>query len=142
LEIQPIRIRKDNKWFLGEVEMFRRNILKILAAKIIRDEAGGYAIQMGEEINPITVEDEPFLAQGIYEENGKKILLFYDLQEMVLDHECKLYFKGDVPYITFRWPGDTRLSRGLYWALSDYFEFRGDEVYVAPDKEPNQLEAE
>ena len=132
IEVQPIRIRKDNKWFLGEVEMFRRNILKILAENIVRDETGNYAIRMGEEYNPITVEDVPFYAQGIYEENGKKVLVFHDLQEMVLDREQKLYFKGEVPYISFRWEGDTRLSRGIYWILSDYFEFREDEVFILP----------
>jgi hypothetical protein len=135
LEAQPISIRKDNKWYLGETEMFRRDILKILAANIVRGEEGGYAIRMGAEYNPITVEDAPFLAQGIYVENGKLILVFHDLQEMALEGEYKLYFKGDVPYVTFRWEGDTRLSRGVYWALSDYFEFREDGVFiVAPRK--------
>ena len=133
MEIQPIQIRKDNKWFLGEVEMFRRNILKILAENIVRDDAGQYAIRMGEEYNPIKVEDVPFYAQGIYEEDGHKILVFYDLQELRLDHELKLYFKGEVPYITFRWEADTRLSRGVYWALSDYFDFREDEVFIVPN---------
>lgn len=130
MEVQPISIRKNNKWYLGEVEMFRRNILQILATNIVRDEAGAYAIKMGEEFNPLIVEDVPFLAQGLREEAGVKILVFYDLQEMPLSGEYKLYFKGDVPYISFRWAGDTRLSRGMYWSLSDYFEFRGDEVYI------------
>lgn len=44
----------------------------------------------------------------------------------------KLTLKGDVPYIDFRWDADTRLSRGVYWKLSEYFEFKGEEIYIVP----------
>jgi len=137
METQPISIRKNGKWYFGEAEMFRRPILKILSQHIVRDEEGNYAIQMGNERNPLIVEDVPFYATGIYEQDGKVILVFHDLQEMVLDHEVKLYLKGDVPYISYRWEADTRLSRGIYWKLSEYFDFRGDEIYI---KVPNSTE--
>ncbi|NLL86001.1 MAG: DUF1285 domain-containing protein [Syntrophomonadaceae bacterium] len=113
--------------------MFRRNILNILAAHIERNDNGSYCIKLGDDINPITVEDVPFLASGyVEEEDGSIKLVFHDLQEMRLQGEHKIYFKGDVPYISFRWPADTRLSRGVYWKLSEYFEFRGEEVYIVP----------
>jgi hypothetical protein len=130
MDNQPISIRKDGKWYFGEAEMFRRQILNVLAKNIIRNSEGEYAIQMGEEANPLIVEDVPFYATGIYEKEGQIILVFHDLQEMVLDHEVKLYLRGDVPYISFRWEADTRLSRGIYWKLSEYFEFRDDEVWI------------
>lgn len=130
MEDQPISIRKDGKWYFGEAEMFRRQILNVLAKNIIRNSEGEYAIQMGEGFNPLIVEDVPFYATGIYEKEGQIILVFHDLQEMVLDHELKLYLRGDVPYISFRWEADTRLSRGIYWKLSEYFDFRGDEVWI------------
>jgi hypothetical protein len=92
---------------------------------------------MGQELNPLKVEDVPFLAKGYVEEDDGTIkLVFHDLQEMIIDHELKLYFKGDVPYISFRWEADTRLSRGVYWKLSNFFDFRGEEIYVVP---PRQL---
>lgn len=137
METQPISIRKNGKWYFGEAEMFRRQILKVLSENIVRDAEGNYAIQMGQERNPLIVEDVPFYATGIYEKDGKVILVFHDLQEMVLDHELRLYLKGDVPYISFRWEADTRLSRGIYWKLSEYFDFRGDEIYI---KVPNSAE--
>ncbi|MBO8159851.1 DUF1285 domain-containing protein [Thermosyntropha sp.] len=133
MELQTITIRKDGKWYFGQAEMFRRNILNILASHIKRDEEGNYYIEMGQERNPLIVEDVPFYAVGITEdENGRFKLIFHDLQEMILDKEMKISFKGDVPYISFKWEGDTRLSRGVYWKLSDYFDFRGDEVYIVP----------
>lgn len=127
-----IRIKKDGKWYFGGSEMFRRNILNVLASHIIKDENDNYFIKIKDDINPLVVEDVPFYATGIVEEDNKIKLVFYDLQEMILDKEQKIYFKGDVPYISFKWTADTRLSRGVYWKLSDYFVFKGDEVFILP----------
>lgn len=113
--------------------MFRRNIVNILAVNLDKREDGGYVIAMGDEVAEIDVEDVPFYATGIQEtEDGSIKLVFHDLQEYELNQEIRLYFKGDVPYISYRWPADTRLSRGIYWKLSDYFDFRGEEIYIVP----------
>lgn len=133
MELTEIIIKKDGKWYFGQAEMFRRNILNILARNIERQDDGSYCIKLGDDINPITVEDVPFLATGYVEdEDGRVKLCFHDLQEMPLLHELKLYLKGDVPYISFRWEADTRLSRGVYWKLSEFFDFRGEEIYIVP----------
>jgi len=132
--VQDITIKKNGKWYFGQAEMFRRQILNVLARNINRNPDGSYYIQMEDDCNPLIVEDVPYLATGIIEKELPWKLCLHDLQEMVLDHELKLYFKGDVPYISFHWEADTRLSRGVYWKLSEYFEFRGDEVYIVPPK--------
>jgi hypothetical protein len=133
MEVSEIRIRADGKWYRdGEVEMFRRDILNILARHIGRDEAGGYYIQMGEENFPIVVEDVPFFATGVSEKEEGLTLSFHDLQEMELNQPQRLYLRGDIPYLSFHWEADTRLSRGIYYKLSDYFVFQGDEVYLVP----------
>ena len=137
LAYQDIRIDRNGKWFFGEAEMFRRSILNVLARNIERDETGQYYIRMGEEQNPLIVDDVPFTAIAIMEQEELLTLRLYDLQEMPLTEPCRLFFKDDVPYISFRWEADTRLSRGVYWKLSDYFEFRtnpeGEEiVYIVP----------
>ncbi|QGT98865.1 hypothetical protein SYNTR_0272 [Candidatus Syntrophocurvum alkaliphilum] len=132
MDIKEIVIKSNGKWYFGESEMFRREILKLLASNITKNDDGTYSIVLGEETNPITVEDVPFYATGITEENDKIKLRFHDLQEIILDKEMKLTLKGDVPYIDFKWEADTRLSRGVYWKLSDYFDFRGDEIYIVP----------
>jgi Uncharacterized protein conserved in bacteria len=131
---QDISIKADGKWYFGQAEMFRRQIVNVLARNLIRKDDGSYAIIMGDDENPVTIEDVPFLASGIAENEMPLKLVFHDLQEMILDHELKLYFKGDVPYITYKWEADTRLTRGVYWKLSEYFDYRGDEVYLVPPR--------
>lgn len=133
METTDITIKKDGKWYFKNAEMFRRNIVNVLATHLERKEDGIYIIRLGQDTSEIHVEDVPFLAQGIVEnEDGSLVLVFHDLQEFPLENEVRLYLKGDVPYITFRWEADTRLSRGVYWKLSDLFEFRGDEIYIIP----------
>lgn len=132
-EIKDITIGKNGKWYFGQAEMFRRNILNILAVNLDRQDDGSYCIRLGKDFSTIRVEDVPFLASGIIDgDDGTLTLVFHDLQKYVLDKEIKLTLKGDVPYIDFRWPADTRLSRGVYWKLSEYFDFRGDEIYIVP----------
>lgn len=138
MQLTEIRIKKNGKWYFGGSEMFRRNILNVLASHIIKDDEGNYFIKLEGDINPLVVEDVPFYASGIVEEGKTIKLVFYDLQEMVLDKEQKIYFKDEVPYISYRWIADTRLSRGVYWKLSDYFVFRGDDVYIVPPMEIKQ----
>jgi len=130
--VQDITIKADGKWYFGQAEMFRRQILNILAKNMHRRDDGSYYIKMGDEENPVIVEDVPYLASGIKEDQVPFILVFHDLQEMVLEQELKLTFKGDVPYISYQHEGDTRLSRGVYWKMSEHFDFRGDEVYFVP----------
>lgn len=132
MDLKDITISKNGKWYFDKAEMFRRNILNILAQNLYREEDGRYSIRIGDEVNPIIVEDVPFYATGISEEGNRFKLTFHDLQEMLLDHELKLYLKNDIPYISYRWEADTRLSRGVYWKLSDFFEFRGEEIYIVP----------
>lgn len=133
LDIQEITIKAGGKWYFGAAEMFRRPILNILAKNIDRDEKGNYCIKMGDDVNPIVVEDVPFLAKGIVENADHTLtLVFHDLQEMPLNKRMKLTLKGDVPYISFRWEADTRLSRGVYWKLSEWFEFSGVEIFIDP----------
>lgn len=132
--VQDITIRENGKWYFGEAEMFRRQILNVLAKNLHRNPDGSYFIQMDDDHNPVIVEDVPYLAVGIMDNERPLKLVFHDLQEMVLDHELKLYLKGDVPYISFKWEADTRLTRGVYWKLSDYFEFRGEEIFIVPPK--------
>lgn len=132
--VQDITIKENGKWYFGEAEMFRRPIVNVLAKNLNRNPDGSYFVQMENDENPVIVEDVPFWATGIVDKETPFKLIFHDLQEMVLDHELKLYFKDDVPYISFKWEADTRLSRGVYWKLSEYFDFRGEEVYIIPPK--------
>lgn len=133
MDLKAITIRKNGKWYFGDAEMFRRNIVKILASNIYKLDDGSYCIKLGDDVNPIAVEDVPFYATGIEEQpDGKIKLVFHDLQELLLDEELELTLKGDVPYIDYKWKADTRLSRGVYWKLSEFFDFRAEKVFIIP----------
>ena len=133
MERKPIVIRKDGKWYFDGAEMFRLDIVNVLAVNTYRDEAGSYYIRLGEDVNPLIVEDVPFYATGYEEqEDGAIKLVFLDSQELVIKEPLKLLLKGDVPYISYKWDYDTRLSRGVYWKLSDHFQFHGDDIYIVP----------
>ena len=94
MDLTEIIISKSGKWYFGKAEMFRRNILNILAAHIERNDNGSYCIKLGDDINPITVEDVPFLASGyVEEEDGSIKLVFHDLQEMRLQGTTKFISK-------------------------------------------------
>ena len=41
--------QKDGKWYYDTAEMFRRNILNILARNIERMEDGNYCIKIGQK---------------------------------------------------------------------------------------------
>ena len=58
---------------------------------------------------------------GIMENEIPLKLVFHDLQEMVLDHELKLYLKGDVPYISFKWEGRYPLKSGCVLEIERVF---------------------
>lgn len=132
--VTEIRIGRNGKWYANGNEMFRLPIVNLFARHLERDENGGYYIHLREETFPVVVEDAPFYAIGIDESQEDLTLVFHDRQEMKITEPMKIHFAGDVPYITFRWEGDTRLSRGVYWKLSEYFEQRGDDIYIVPPK--------
>lgn len=131
IEQTSITIDKDGIWYYEQAEMFRKDIVHILAVNIHRTEFGDYYIQMGKERRALHVEDAPFYAAGYEEQTDGSIkLIFHDLQEYVLGKKTKLHFKDGVPYISYKWENDTKLSRSVYWKLSDFFDVRGDDVFI------------
>jgi len=133
MERTPITIKKDGKWYFGEAEMFRRDIVNHLAVNTFRHEDGSYYIRIGEEVNPLIVEDVPFFAI-VYEEqeDGKVKLIFHDMQEFIIESPVKITLNGDTPYISYKWENDTKLSRGVYWGLSKHFQIDNEEVCIVP----------
>ncbi|MCR4400449.1 MAG: DUF1285 domain-containing protein [Syntrophomonadaceae bacterium] len=127
-----IRIASNGKWYYNGAEMFRIKIVNLFATHLERDEQGNTFIHLGQEVFPVVVEDVPFYVIGVYETKPTLTLVFHDRQEMEIVEPVRLTFKGDVPYLSFRWESDTKLSRGVYWRLSEYFEYREDGVYIVP----------
>jgi formate dehydrogenase subunit beta len=49
--LNEIVIRRDGKWYYNNAEMFRRNIVNLLAVNIDKQEDGNYIIAMGNEVS-------------------------------------------------------------------------------------------
>lgn len=134
LLITEIRIKRDGKWYANDAEMFRIPIVNLFARHLERDENGQFYIHLNDEIFPVVVEDTPFTATKARVENGCIVFTFHDGQEMVIDEEIPLVYKGDTPYLTFKWENDTRINRSAYWMIADYLVERGDQVFLVPPR--------
>jgi hypothetical protein len=132
MSVQEIRIKKDGKWYADDLLMFRKPIVKLFAMNLEKDEEDRFYIHLNQETFPVAVEDVPFTANEAYIDEGAIVLVFYDEQEMRVEEETPLEFKGDTPYLTFKWEDDTRLSRAAFWMVSNYLVEREDRVWLVP----------
>lgn len=131
--LKEIRIKKDGKWYANDAEMFRKPIVNLFAKHLERNVfTGEYFIELNQETFPVVVEDVPFTAVDAYIEDGSIIFVFHDEQQMTIQEATEIMYKGDTPYITFKWLDDTKISRSAYWMVSDYLVERGDTVYLMP----------
>lgn len=130
--LKEIRIKRDGKWYANDNEMFRKPILNIFATHLCRDEEGQFFIKLNDETFPVVVEDVPFLVVDAHIKDGAIVLVFHDQQEMVVDHEIPVHFKGDVPYVSYRWEKDTRLDRSAFWMISNFLVEKNGQIYLVP----------
>ncbi len=132
MAVQEIRIKNDGKWYADDRIMFRKSIVKLFAINLKKDEQDQFHIHLNQETFPVAVEDVPFMAMEAYIDGGAIVFIFYDEQEMRIEVETPLVFKGDVPYLSFKWDNDTRLSRSAFWMVSDYLVERENQVFLIP----------
>jgi hypothetical protein len=132
VEITEIRIKKDGKWYADGREMFRIPIVNLFATHLKRDETGEYYIHLQDETFPVVVEDVPFTVVGAYRENGPLNLVLHDEQEIELGKPIPLYFREGVPYLSFKWENDTRLSRSAFWMISNYLKEENGVIFLVP----------
>jgi len=130
--VQEIRIKRDGKWYADDRLMFRKPIVKLFAMNLERDDEDRFYIHLNQETFPVVVEDVPFTATEAYIDEGAIVLVFYDEQETRLEDETPLHFRGDTPYLSFKWENDTRLSRSAFWMVSNYLVEKGGRVYLIP----------
>ena len=117
--------------------MFRKSIVKLFAINLKKDEQDQFHIHLNQETFPVAVEDVPFMAMEAYIDGGAIVFIFYDEQEMRIEVETPLVFKGDVPYLSFKCDNDTRLSRSAFWIVSEYLVERRTKFLIPPGKLKN-----
>lgn len=132
MAVQEITIKNDGKWYADDRLMFRKPIVKLFAINLERDNDDRFYIHLNQETFPVAVEDVPFMATEAYIDDGAIVFVFYDEQEMRVEEETLLVFKGDTPYLSFKWENDTCLSRSAFWMVSDYLVERENRVFLIP----------
>ncbi len=63
-----LRIDRDGRWYANGLQVVHEKIFDLFCKSLIR-ENGTYFIRIGEQINPVIVEDVPFSVRGLYVEN-------------------------------------------------------------------------
>lgn len=132
MSVQEIRIKNDGKWYADDRIMFRKPIVKLFATNLQRANEDQFFICLNEETFPVVVEDVPFLVTDAYVDEGAIVFILYDEQELRIEKETPVVFKGEVPYMSFRWKNDTRLSRSAFWMVSNFLTEMNDQVFLFP----------
>jgi uncharacterized protein len=124
-----ISIDKDGVWYYGNDEIFRKEVVYFFYQNLIRDSAGKYLIELGNDRCYVVVEDTPFVVKSVYRttsENDNKEVILLSLSDGTveeLDPETLLVGKDNVLYCSIREREYiTRFSRAGYYQIADFIE--------------------
>lgn len=120
-----LRIKADGKWYWGENEIIRPEILRLFASHLVYKDPYGYFVEINGQAYPVTVEDVPFVADAIWPEDNGLQMRLVDTRVLPLP-PGEITIKGGSPYTTLQYPGDTKLSRAAFWQLSPYLREKSD----------------
>ena len=135
-----IRIDQDGLWFYHGTPIGRKELVKLFASVLTRDDQGRYLLETPVERGVIQVEDAPFVAVELTREGEgprQKLIFRTNIDEIVTaDHEHPLRVATDEkteepnPYLLVR-PGlEARLTRPVFYELVELGEERGDTLGV------------
>jgi uncharacterized protein len=130
-----IKIDKEGNWFFNAAPIINKQIVDLFNASIEQDGQGGYRLHIGDEINPIVVEDTPFVVTNLEQEQDAEGLSGFTIR--LSDGTCEplsfetFYLAPDnVPYCTVkhgRFPA--RFLRAPYYALARHIEQEGEDRF-------------
>jgi len=124
-----MRIDREGLWHYQGSPIGRKELIRLFASVLHRDEVGDHWLITPAEICRITVDDSAFLAVEMNIENDndvQKIQFRTNLDEIViLDEHHPLWIKIDPdteeprPYIVLEGGFDARLTRSVFYELVD-----------------------
>ena len=130
-----IRINRDGLWFYHGSPIGRKELVKLFASVLRRDEDGRFLLETPSEKGVIEVEDAPFLAVELQtdgEGRARTLIFRTNLDEnVVLDRAHPLRIAHNLetgepaPYILVRGGLEARLTRAVYYEL---VELGGEET--------------
>jgi hypothetical protein len=119
--VSILRIDKEGTWYADSNPIIHRKISALFAENLQKDEDGVFMVCLGNDSMRVEVEEVPFVVAEVFPDDETLRILLADGRDIDLP-DGPVNLIGDVPYITLRWPDDTRISRAAWWTLSDYFE--------------------
>ncbi len=136
-----MRIGGDGTWYYHGSPIGRKELVRLFASVLTRDEAGDYWLVTPAEMGRIAVEDAPFVAVELMAEGrGKEQILRFrtNIDEIAtLDHQHPLTIVvdpvsgGPTPYITVKKGLEARIARAVYYELVDLgLEEKVDQEYM------------
>lgn len=117
--VSTLRIDREGAWYADNNPLIRTEIVRLFAQHLDRDEKGNFEVRLGRESLPVLVEDAPFVITGVLPGDVSIIVLLADGREFELpDGPVRLF--DSVPYVSLKWPHDTKISRQAWWQLGSY----------------------
>ena len=117
-----IQIDAQGSW-LHEGREFRRDALVNLFATILRRDGEDYFLVTPAEKLRIKVADVPFLAVDVDQQGqGRNLDLAFTTNVgdvVVANAEHQIYLRGEKPYLHVRDGLEARITRSVYYRLSD-----------------------
>ena len=130
-----IRINRDGLWFYHGSPIGRKELVKLFASVLRRDEEGRFLLETPAEKGVIEVEDAPFLAVELQiegERRDRTLIFRTNLDENVMldrAHPLRIAHNAETgepaPYILVRAGLEARLTRAVYYEL---VELGGEET--------------
>lgn len=130
-----IRINRDGLWFYHGSPIGRKELVKLFASVLRRDEDGRFLLETPAEKGVIEVEDAPFLAVELQTEGegrARTLIFRTNLDENVMldrAHPLRIAHNPETgepaPYILVRAGLEARLTRAVYYEL---VELGGEET--------------
>jgi len=122
-----IRIARDGTWFHDGTPIGRKELVKLFASVLMRDDVGDYWLKTPVEQARIRVDDAPFMGVEITvagEGRARCISLRTNIDETVPvdgDHPLRVSLDPESgepgPYVTVRNGLDAKLTRSVYYEI-------------------------
>lgn len=109
-------IDQDGLWYADGVLMINKEIIKLFASHLTKDDDKQFHIDWQDHLYPVRVEDMPFFVTSLTGQDGQLMIQLYDGRRLPFP-SGNIIIKNNIPYISLFWQRDTKLSRPAYAEL-------------------------